>query len=129
MNDKPEVQKLPMYYQQIYDLMQHLNEAYSKRLGQIYFRAFKQFYSRVRFELKKERRQYYDDKIRELEDKYEDIETTEFRGYTVNFPPYAEKSKALLRPVYDMQIELYEDLEDSKIFNYLKQNMNDMELI
>jgi len=117
-----EKQKLPMYYQQIYDLMQQLSDMYSKRLGQKYFRIFKQLYSRVRFELSKERKEHYENTFEEL-NKHDAIETIDFRGFTSDFIDLkiADKSKALLQPVYQLQLDLYEDLENTNIFNYLKE--------
>lgn len=127
MEDKKT--KLPMYYQQIYNLMEELNKAYARRLGQIFFRVFRQFYARVRFDLSKEQRAYFEKKFKDLEH-FETVEKTEFRGFSIDFErnQIAEKSDALLSPVYDLQLKLYEILEDSSIFNYLKENMNDLEV-
>ena len=121
MEDK---QKIPMYYEQIYDLMKKLNEAYSKRLGQIYFRVFRQLYSRVRFELSNERKEYYETQFKELS-QYEALEVTEFKGYTYVAKELnlETKSNTLINLVFDLQLKLYQELENSDIFNYLKQNM------
>jgi len=122
--EEEQKQKLPMYYQQIYDLMEQLNKAYVRRYGQHYLRFFKQFYSRVRFELTKEQKKYFEDRFKELE-KQETVEKNEFNGLSVDFQSQkiAERSEALLNPVYELQLKLYEYLEDSTIFNFLKQNM------
>lgn len=122
--EEEQKQKLPMYYQQIYDLMEQLNKFYVKRYGQYYLRIFKQFYSRVRFELTKEQKKFFEDRFKELE-KQETVEKNEFNGLSVDFQSQkiAERSEALLNPVYELQLKLYEYLEDSTIFNFLKQNM------
>lgn len=130
MESNQEKEKLPMYYQQIYELMVKLNDSYVKRHGQIYFRIFKQFYARVRFELSKEQRSFFEYRFKKLE-KGETVEKNEFKGLTADFRrrKIAEKSDALLNPVYELQLKLYECLENSKLFNYLKQNINKMELM
>lgn len=113
-----------MYYEQLHYLMQGMTQAYCKGLGQIYFRYLKQFYSRVRSELIEEKQTHYDEEFHQLA-YLKEVEITEFRGLVYDFKErrIAEKSRELLEEAYELQQDLFRDLETSNIFTFLKENI------
>lgn len=124
--------RLPLYYDGIAELMHTVTELYLMRRGYEYFRAFKQLYSRVHTQLDGGRREYFQERIRVLEDiyGYELVWQSE-AGYSPELKQKKqyERNHSLLRDVYSLQLELYIDLENTDLFKFLKQNVNDMEMI
>ena len=82
MEDKNKETKLPMFYEQVYSLMKMMVKYYINGEGFVYFRIFKQLYSRIRPDLKKDRQEYYDEKINSFR-KY--IPTVEEEPYDNSF--------------------------------------------
>ncbi len=110
--------KLPMYYEQIYSLMKHMAKCYINYSGFEYARTFRQFYSRVRFELTNDKKEHYDNKIKE-------IRTTASKKYKSWDDT---KGKYILNRTYDLEVEIFQDLEDVGLFKALKQNLIELEL-
>lgn len=123
--DKDEQQgsKLPMYYEQIYSLMKAMAKLYIQGQPFVYRRVFKQFYSRIRPELSQDRKEYYDKKIEKLG---KNIPTRSEYYYS---DEYREKAINMIRETYEIEMELFEDIESqTDIFKVLKHN-KEMELI
>jgi hypothetical protein len=115
-------QKLPMFYEQVNNLMKAMSNCYSKGMGFKYHLFFKQLYSRVRNDLSDDRKNFFDDKIKEIWLKNSP------KGQSYD-PEYRIRRTRILHSTYELEIELFQDLENNGVFKVLKQNLNDMELM
>jgi len=123
--DTNKGQKLPMYYEQIYNLIKIMARSYINGEGFRYFRIFRQLYSNVRSDLNNDRKEYYDKKIKDIAEQYSPNENE--KAYEIVF---REKQSATLHFVYELEVELFQDIKtQTDIFNYLKQNINPAELV
>lgn len=107
IKEKTETKKLPMYYEQISDLMRQMNSHHIDGYTWKFFQTTKQLYSRIRIDLSKEQQQKFDDELKSIYHKLQNLSPT-------------EKIPLLNTLTYNFEVKLFEIMNELGIFSILK---------
>ena len=125
--EKKQEPKLPIFYEQVRGLMNLMVKYHTLGEGDKYLRDLKMLYSRIRPDLKKDQQECFDDKILELQkDYYKKVKGTNKYGYPDG--SLVGEKKAFCNIIYNVEVELFEAMEEAGVFKILKQNPEDFEL-
>ena len=116
-------EKLPMYYQQIYNLMNYATKYSLERKGFSWFKALKNLYSRVSFKLENDDKEHLSKKIKDITEKY--IPTAD----RLNLLSPLEQKNLLTKNNLEIQLvleelqqELFDAMNKVGIFDYLEKH-------
>ena len=117
--EKDRVQ-MPMYYEQIHKLMGQLSDFQITDRPISHFRTLRALYSLVRPEVNKDKKQYFDNKIKQIKDCYPSLPT---RGHFGD-----GKSIKVGQLSFELEIELNQTMAEVGITKILKRDPNKMEV-
>ena len=120
--------KLPIYFEQVRNLMNWMVKYHTEGEGIKYLSNFKMLYSRIRPDLKKDQQEYFDDKLKQLKETKTKIMTGKNKyGYS-NEGIWINQNRYFCDFVFKVELKLFQAMEDAGVFKILKQSPEDFEL-